>query len=378
MRLHGAEYGLCLFGDIVGGGMSKIEYFFFKSESLPGVTQKVEHTVKALRCLGYKAHATSISGGFWKKRLSMLKRLILTKADIVVIRYEYLTPVLYLPILIVHRLLRRKIIFDVPTPLSVGAREVYDSDVRCSTKALKLLALYLQGPFVLWVGNLVLQYAPESRYFSLGLRSRTLNTSNGIDTSIFEGFQAFSKVSECVRFVCVGSIAYWHGIDRFVKGMAVYKQSGVDHVRVSLSIVGQGEGVSNLVSLVDGLGLQESVLFLGQLTGEDLFEVYRRSDVGVGTLGLHRKGLNSASPLKNREYCSLGLPLLISHEDPDFNEAKFCMRVDSTDSPVDVMSVIRWYFSLKNEGCSAEYIKSFARESLDYRVKWQKVLEALA
>lgn len=35
MRLHGAEYGLCLFGDIVGGGMSKIEYFFSSQNRCP-------------------------------------------------------------------------------------------------------------------------------------------------------------------------------------------------------------------------------------------------------------------------------------------------------------------------------------------------------
>jgi len=351
---------------------------FFISDSLPGVAQKISHTISALSDLGYVASETPISGGFWFKRFKMFERLLSVRADVILIRYEYLTAFLYLPLFMYYRFMGRQIVFDVPTPLSAAAREVLASNSGLGVRLVKLLLLYAQGPFVMSVGSLVLQYAPESRFFSLGITNKIMYVSNGIDSRKFEGFQSLPKVSGCLRFVCVGAIASWHGVDRLIRGIANYNRSRVEDVSVTLSVVGQGAEVAGLTGLVDELGLQDAVRFLGQLTGDDLLEVYRRSDVGVGTLGLHRKGLSDASPLKNREYCSIGLPLLLSHDDPDFNGVNFCMRIDSSDSPVDVASVVRWYVALEESGVTAEDIKSFARERLDYRGKWQRIFEALA
>ena len=43
---------------------------------------------------------------------------------------------------------------------------------------------------------------------------------------------------------------------------------------------------------------------------------YETADVGVGTLALHRNGMNEACPLKTRQYLACGLPIVYAHTDP--------------------------------------------------------------
>jgi len=55
-------------------------------------------------------------------------------------------------------------------------------------------------------------------------------------------------------------------------------------------------------------------------------------DVAIGTLALHRKGMNEACPLKTREYLALGLPVIIGYNDTDFPDgAPFLLRLPNTE-----------------------------------------------
>lgn len=64
----------------------------------------------------------------------------------------------------------------------------------------------------------------------------------------------------------------------------------------------------------------ENMEFHGYLEGERLIKVLTRADVAIGTLGLHRIGLEQMAPLKLREYLAYGLPAIIAYQDTDFTE----------------------------------------------------------
>lgn len=65
-------------------------------------------------------------------------------------------------------------------------------------------------------------------------------------------------------------------------------------------------------------------------------ELLARADVGIGSLAMHRAGLDEASPLKVREYLVHGLPVVIGFEDTDFigDEPWFLLRLPNDEANV--------------------------------------------
>ena len=67
------------------------------------------------------------------------------------------------------------------------------------------------------------------------------------------------------------------------------------------------------------------------------------SDVALGTLALHRKGMSEAAPLKVREYLLRGIPVVIGYDDPDLADRPwFVLQLPNTESNVrDAVAEIR-------------------------------------
>lgn len=60
-----------------------------------------------------------------------------------------------------------------------------------------------------------------------------------------------------------------------------------------------------------------------------------RADVALGTLALHRKNMEEASPLKVREYLAMGLPTIIGYRDTDFpHGTDFLLRLPNREDNV--------------------------------------------
>jgi glycosyltransferase involved in cell wall biosynthesis len=74
----------------------------------------------------------------------------------------------------------------------------------------------------------------------------------------------------------------------------------------------------------------------GPLAPEQYEQIYTRAHAAVGTLALHRKGLDEASPLKVREYLAYGLPTVIAYEDTDLDGDPpwFVLRIPNTERNV--------------------------------------------
>jgi hypothetical protein len=109
-----------------------------------------------------------------------------------------------------------------------------------------------------------------------------------------------------VTFVFVGSRLAgdwnWHGVDKILKLAAKMTDC-------KFNIVGlTAEDLS-------GHTIPGNVVMHGEKRGAELEQIYRLSDVGLGSLALHRINLKEACPLKTREYLMYGLPVVIGYKE---------------------------------------------------------------
>jgi hypothetical protein len=101
------------------------------------------------------------------------------------------------------------------------------------------------------------------------------------------------------RLVYIGESVYWQGVDKIVE-LAEARPSW------SFDLVGVG-----------ALSVPANVTCHGFLARDEYAQLLERADVALGTLALHRKQMNEASPLKVRRYLEFGLPLILGYTDTD-------------------------------------------------------------
>ncbi len=99
----------------------------------------------------------------------------------------------------------------------------------------------------------------------------------------------------------------WHGLDRIERIAALTPQ-------ITYHIVGTANRSDDTYN-----GLS-NVKYHGYLKRSEYMELCQRCDAAIGTMGLYRKNLKEACPLKTREYIAMGLPIIIGYNDTMFSE----------------------------------------------------------
>ena len=176
--------------------------------------------------------------------------------------------------------------------------------------------------------------------------------------------------------LAIANVSIWHGYDRLIEGMNIYYQNE-NILPVHLYIVGEGPEINNLKKLVVKYKLSEKVIFFGKKEPDEINLLYDISNIGIGSIGMHRIGLKDAATLKTREYCSNGIPFIIGYDDIDFNiEFKYVMKVTTDDKPIDILSIISFFDKIRNE----EYIvgmRNYTERYLTWEAKLKPVLQKL-
>ncbi|MBR4898427.1 MAG: glycosyltransferase family 1 protein [Prevotella sp.] len=183
---------------------------------------------------------------------------------------------------------------------------------------------------------------------------RTIRISNGVD---FDAIPLHRHVpaqdADVLHLIAVAEVHFWHGFDRLIAGMGEYAlrhRSLSDERSVVLHIVGgvapsEMQGSKNapgFLPLIEKYGLQQSVVFHGQLFGNQLDDVFNQCSFAVGSLGRHRSHITSIKTLKNREYATRGLPFMYSEQDSDFDAQPYVFHVPADESPVDLDSLLHF------------------------------------
>jgi len=218
-------------------------------------------------------------------------------------------------------------------------------------------------------------YSPSDEPRIFGMEN--IQVTNGIDCSSIS-IKKPRKCDDDIHFISVANVSFWHGYDRIIRGMYEYYQGNPSRT-VYYHCVGEGEALSVLKQLTNDLGLTRYIVFHGAKTGEELDKIFDESDVAIGSLGNHRKGLNSDSALKNREYCARGIPFVIASSDQDFPESfPYILKIPSDDSLVDINKIIEWYEELtqSHPNYSTE-MRKYTEEHLSWDAKMRPVIEKI-
>lgn len=173
----------------------------------------------------------------------------------------------------------------------------------------------------------------------------------------------------------MASMMFWHGYDRLIEGLKNY-YSKKQKTKVILHFVGNSSNNESVryINMVKDCNLAEYVLFHAFKNGDELDEIFNLSDLAIGCLGVHRKGIQYVRSLKNSEYCARGIPFIYSEIDESFEDKNFKLKIKADDSPVDINQLISFVLSNKFE---PEKIREFAEKNLSWDRQMEIVLNEI-
>jgi len=211
------------------------------------------------------------------------------------------------------------------------------------------------------------------------LGAKTIRISNGVDLRTTPKKRNKLSIDDVFNLIGVANVSHWHGFDRVIYGIARYyaKHGTSAQPEVFFHIVGVGKNLIELQNLARSLGVGKYVIFHGTKVSDELDRLFDMSHVAVGSLGNHRKGLKESSDLKTREYCARGIPFVISYEDEDFSDGfPYMLKVEATDEPIDINSVINFYRNVFHMDYINE-MRKYAEERLSWDVKLKPLIQEL-
>ena len=206
---------------------------------------------------------------------------------------------------------------------------------------------------------------------------RTIRISNGVDFDSIPLHQPPTTM-EPLHLIGVAEVHYWHGFDRLVAGIGEYYKHG-GRREVYFDIVGgvHPNYMHNLPQapgfqvLIDKYGINDHIIFHGQLFGERLDNVFNQSQFAIGSLARHRSGITVIKTLKNREYATRGIPFVYSEQDSDFDHQPYVMKVPADESPIDIEQIIDF---VDNHRFRPEEIRQTVSH-LTWKIQMQKVID---
>lgn len=351
--------------------MKKIDYIVYFDETLYlGISKKIKQTALALQESNFNASVKLIKPNGMKGVCSFIWEIIRSDADIIIVRsFPYLMSILA-PALLAKRVQGKKIVIDIPTPNTTILNEIKTrTDIGFTQTILRQAIVLMSFPWALLPANRIIQYAPESKYFTFGVKNKTLLSANGIHVaSVPISMLRPSWPADEFVFIGVASLADWHGFDRIIRGVA-------DHLKITnqkarFIIVGDGDARNQLALLAKDLDITDLIEFKGFLSGVALDAEFERAHVAVASLGLYRKGLEAASDLKSREYTARGMPFVTAGYDLDFDpKPDFVFEVKNNNETAEILEIIDWYAKLQSKQCHPSKIREYAENHLDFSNK---------
>lgn len=333
-----------------------------------GVLNKVINTIKALQDKNVNANYKIIDSLGLDGIFKMISEIWNLKVDILVLRSTGYSMFMLIPVLFFFKCKGKKIVLDIPTPNQTCLLETKGNTSNPLLIVIKYIGFYFSFPIVNFIVDRILQYAPESWWFSLGAKNKMKLTTNCIRVKDISYKENTFSDKNVISLIAVANIANWHGYDRILKGLASYKPKfSRDFV---IEIVGDGVEKNKLEKLVSTLSLNEKVTFHGFQKGKELEKLYDDADIGIGSLAIHRKGLEYASELKLREYGAIGLPMILAAQDPVFNEKlMFVHKVPLSEKCIDFYKLNKWVDDLILNKASSKEIRDYTQASADFAFK---------
>lgn len=367
--------------------MKKVGYYiydYFCSEECgkyPGVVKKIKAQMKILSlCFDMKEYTLQLKKCRWKKGLPFGSyvyhwddaKKVIKNADFVYFR----RPLIDVGFRRFLRYLKKsnpkiKVVVEIPTyPYD---REEFFYSIWRTTLYIK--EVYNRNRMQGLVDKIV-TYSEDETIFGIP----TIRIQNGVDVDDVSIIRP-KEHGKTIYLISVATLQPYHGHERIIKGLAEYYNSGGDRI-VKFMIVGSGETEKNLKNLVNKKQLNKYVHFFGVKLNDELDELYRMADIGVGSFGFYKIGLDLASSLKTREYLCRGLPVVSGCRQDVFEkvECDFHYEFPNDASSIDIRKIVEFYDSLyegkKKENVHND-IRSYAMQNVTMEKSFAPVIDYL-
>lgn len=265
-----------------------------------------------------------------------------------------------------------KILYEIPT-------YPYDKEHYNSIKEYILLLIdrFFRKKLIKYVDRIIV-LSDDDKIFGIN----TIKIRNGIKCSnipvVVNEYNNFKTKNE-INLIAVAYFAFWHGYERLIEGLNIYFNKSDSKYKVNLHFCGDGYELKKYKSLVQKYNLTDHVKFYGALSGDDLTRVFNNCDIGICSLGNHRKNIYLSSELKSREYLARGLPIVSSAKiDCLPNDFEFCMYVPEDDRAVNINEIVDFYERIYiNNGFENVHalIRSFAEKNLDISKTMEPIID---
>lgn len=189
--------------------------------------------------------------------------------------------------------------------------------------------------------------------------------SNGIS---FDSLSPTEKnLSKNPSLLFVGMPGYiWHGVDKIIK---------LAHLLPEFTFHLAGYDKEMLTEVPN------NVVCHGLLQKEQLKSLYSKVDIGIGTLALHRKKMEEACPLKVREYCGYGLPIILGYKDTDLEGQNFVLNIGNYEENIiqnveSIRDFVRGWNGKKVERAIVEPLVGFNSKEKKRLTFFQEISDA--
>lgn len=218
---------------------------------------------------------------------------------------------------------------------------------------------------------------------------RTIRISNGVDfdsiplhqpSAVSHQPSAVSRQPSELHLIGVAEVHDWHGFDRVMTGLGEYYSQPPKANRPKPSVFFHVVGgvhpnrMNNVFEpIINKYGLQNKIIFHGQLFGEELTKVFNQCQFAIGSLGRHRSGITVIKTLKNREYATRGIPFIYSEQDSDFDHQPYVLKAPADETPIDILQIVDFmdHFTMKPEEIRHTV------EHLTWKIQMQRVLDTI-
>lgn len=258
-----------------------------------------------------------------------------------------------------------KIVIEVPT-------YPYDKEQFSSLKQLPIYIKdkYFREKIYKYVDRIV-TYTNDNEIFHV----QTVKIQNGIDIEQFPVIVPRDRDDE-IHLLAVAALQSYHGYERVIIGLKNYYAHGGQR-DVMFYIVGTGPEEKKLRAIVKKERLENRVIFFGKKIGDELTEICNKADIGMGSFGFYKIGLEIASSLKLREYLARGLPIIGGSKQDLFSEETFpyYLEFSNDNTPLDIEKIVNFYDSVYNSSEKQETVIMNIRKYAEENVTWEKTFE---